>query len=223
MRYSELMLLESDVVGYVIEGSIMNDANIIEEARKPSDVSKEVDRLFKKKKDYLHTSVFDDSERNVKRKSDRVESDKTKYEVSKLINKLSTLITGLGTGTALVGKLSDSKTVTMLGAAVTISGLISKVVYSKKTVEKNANKYESSLLALYIKLEDLQDDLDKADDDLIEFQRTNTLSRIDTKTSLKRSRHRREAIAQIKKIQSNINNALDKLNNERGTDFSYDD
>ena len=224
MKYSELMLLENNVVDYLVECYTMEAVNIdiVEEGRKPSNVSKEVNKLFKNKNDYMYTRVFDDSEKNIKRVSDKVESDKTKYEVSKLINKLSTLITGLGTGTALIGKLSDSKTATILGAAVTVSGLISKVCASKKTVEKNADKYDSSLRTLYTKLDVLKDNLDRADDDLINFQKERGLKHVTTKKELGRLCSRTDAIRQIERIQANINSASNKLNADQGIDFIYD-
>ena len=202
MKYSELMLLESDVSIYLMEKTIIGDDNEpVEES-----VSKDIDRMFKYRNAYANAYVFDENERYVEKLNEKVKADKGGYTFAKLMNKLSSAIAGLGTGAALIGKLSDDKTATALGTAVAISGILSRVRFSKKYVEKQGRKYESSLTALLKDLEFLKHDVTRADEN-------RNMSEEDKKAN-KRKISSKETIKEIEKIQKNINQIRNKLLNE---------
>ena len=202
MKYSELMLLESDVSIYLMEKTIIgDDTEPVEES-----VSKDVDRMFKYRNAYANAYVFDENERYVEKSNEKVKADKGGYTFAKVMNKLSSVIAGLGTGAALIGKLSEDKTATALGTAVAISGILSRVRFSKKYVEKQGQKYESSLTSLLKELDFLKHDVIRADEN-------RNMSEEDKKAN-KRKISSKATIKRIEEIQKNINQIRNKLLNE---------
>lgn len=146
MRYSDLMLLESDVVGYLLDSQLQTVAealevsNVIEpvtERLSNKDIMKSIDKIG------LDDGVMN-GEYLVNAKSD-IKYAKKKYDFSVLMKNLTACMVTIGTGTAIVGKISDGKLVTALGSAIAIVGILGRMNFNDKKIQKNAKNYASEL------------------------------------------------------------------------------
>lgn len=222
MRYSELMLLEENVVDYLVECYINDDPiDPVEEAGyyDQPNIERDVDKMFKnKEKRYIHSDVVSKSEGDIRSSSDKVTDDKKEYQLSKLMNKLSGTITGVGAGTALIGKLGDSKLGTALGTAVAISGIISRIRFSKRHIQKERRRYESDLNSLSEKLDKMKEDLKKADDETYKVQGKMGVDKAKTEKILSK----KEAYSQIEAIQRNINKVKASLMEDEANEQEKD-
>lgn len=202
MRYAELILLQNNVCRYLSECyNITNENTPVKEG---DNISKEINNMFKHKNKYRQIYVFDASEQRIRRLSDNVKSDKNGYEFAKLVNKLSASITSIGTGTALIGKLVDSKTAVVLGTAVALSGILSCFRFSNKYVEKQGDTYVRELSSLKYELDVLKEDLYDVDDEITDY--INRFGKVEKGINVKASRNK--AYQDIEKIQHNIDRVI---------------
>lgn len=222
MRYSELMLLESDVAVYLANKYMeCNDIVSVEE----SSVDVDIDGLYKKYKKYPDLyAVVDGEASHAKNTNKRIKRDEGGYNFAKLMNKLSGSITGIGTGAALVGKLSDNKIATAFGMIVAISGILSRVTFSKKYIEKQGKKYERSLTMMMDDLDRLKHEIPNAAEDYLQNLESNDIPA----NVIEGTRHRaRGIVKQIEQIQKNINKVRNKLLDENpnmsGSRHKYND
>ena len=223
MKYSELMLLEENIIDYLVECYINDgDNEPVEESKsgKPN-LKKDVDKLFKnKEKRYLHSDVISGYEGGIRSASEKATEDKKQYQFSKLMSKLSGALIVIGGSTGAAGLLTDNNVITALGNAVGISGIISKIRFSEDHIAKKGRRYESDLLSLSEKLEQMKKDLNKADDEMYRVQDKLGIDKSKTKKSISK----KEVYRQIDKIQRNIDKARSSIIADDGkNDFTYND
>lgn len=222
MRYSELMLLENDVSLY-LANKYMECAEIV--SIEESSVDVDISALYKEYKKYPDLyAVVDGEASHAKNTNKSLKKDEGGYNFAKLMNKLSGSITGFGTGAALVGKLSDNKIATALGTAVAISGILSRVTFSKKYIEKQGKKYERSLTRMIDDLDRLKHEIPSAAEDYLQNLEDGDISA----NVIEGTRHRaRGIVKQIDQVQKNINKVRNKLLDENpdmsGSRHRYND
>lgn len=205
MKYAEMILLQNNICRYLSE--CYSDVNCTKPIEEGDDVSKDIDKMFNHKNKYQQIYVFDASEQHIRKLSDDVKADKNGYEFAKLINKLSASITSIGTGTAMIGKLFDSNTAVLLGTAVAISGILSCFRFSNKYVEKQGDNYVKKLSSLKYDLDLLKEDLENADDDIMDY--IHKFGKTEKGINVKASRNK--AYRDIEEIQRNIDRIIYKI------------